>query len=185
MSTRARRGHASAKGSSTKHTKGSSLSLSYDRERLDPLCTHARILAARTILKFVLCLLLVGIAYPANSQDEEPCKLGIEPIGCFTALADSHFSACQRPIKYEQPAEADCISRRKKLLEPFYALAVRKYAKRKETVSLIKDFYSFWLTSMDEIKPRLNESRTAWNQRVDDRRTALLERGNRLNLEGE
>ena len=76
-----------------------------------------------------------------------------------------------------------CANEQRKAMGPYYAGAAKTLAKKPAALSLLKETYAYWQTSLDGLAPQMDERRIVYEQRIGRREEGLSEKLNRLALE--
>lgn len=81
-----------------------------------------------------------------------------------------------------------CIRQQKNAVQPFYNFVAESLANNKEGLSLLKDAYAYWLTSVDMIAEGVailptDEDIERYKRRISEREKGVEDRLNRLMLE--
>ena len=130
-----------------------------------------------------LAVIVACLAGPATAG--APAK----PIREFTATANSEHYICILGFQLAMLGSrtlteaAACIDEGKAAISPLYTRVKTRLAKKPATLSMAKDYYASWLSSMDELLPKPGETRRLYDARQDAAQAHLKLVGERLSLE--
>jgi len=76
--------------------------------------------------------------------------------------------------------ESKCLNQAKEEMRPVYERAVKTASKGR--VAALKDYYAYWLASMDNMLPNPGERKLAFERRLQERGDEISQMANRIKL---
>jgi hypothetical protein len=115
----------------------------------------------------------------------------LPPVDDFTCNVEATYALCSVTMQVALLDSSrlqdalDCITKYKTEIKPVYNAAKKALSKNKEATNVLKDLYSYWLTSMDSLIPDPSELKIVYERRLSDRKLGIQERANRLKVEAD
>lgn len=147
-------------------------------------------------MKHLICALMLVFMISNNAFAEE--KKETNPLIDFLVATQSKQDFCnflvgmiilrsENNLKLENGKKPqtplECANEAKETIKEDYKKAI-EFTKRNEKVSsMVKDYYAFWITSMDSIVPEHDELKFRYKERIAQDNKKLLEMSNRIKLE--
>ena len=137
------------------------------------------------------CLILIALfCIPATAFASVAC-VDLPASDDFACNVEMTYALCSVTMQValldsSRLQEAlDCITKYKTEIKLVYNSAKKALSKNKQALEVLKDLYSYWLTSMDNIIPDPNELKIIYENRISERKLGIQERANKLKVESE
>lgn len=132
---------------------------------------------------FITMFIVTGIAF-AEDKKTNPLKLFLAEtyVKYFTCKLEAQAGLMQGKTLEES---LSCINQYKDEEKKSYKEAKKYLSNNKSAISMLKDYYAYWIASMDSIVPQGEETITAYENRLEFKLGKLNELSERLKLEVE
>lgn len=164
---------------------------------MKPVFSCGRVVALAFVALFACGARAQAQALECGTSGPVECFIGQVKLADLKPYCDGDVFAWQVRAKTmytysqplpEQPKIHECVKQQKGAVEPYYAAARAFLANNKDGLSALKDAYSYWLASVDQIPDGVYIVPTERNldanrARRDDRKRGIEDRLNRLALE--
>ena len=134
-------------------------------------------------MKHLICALMLVFMIPNHAFAED------SKLDKFLGMTYIYHKLCSLSVDIflnssstmEKPTK--CIDESKKSAKKDYSELIDTINKNEKVNSMVKDYYAFWITSMDAIIPVNDELKFRYKERIDQDRKKLSEMSERIKLE--